>query len=219
MKGAQLQSRQSPGGTQVHYGIREHAMGSVMTGMAQHGGVLPLGGTFFAFTDYMRPAVRLAAITGSHVLYSWSHDSVGLGEDGPTHQPVEHLASLRAMPGLALVRPADANETSQAWRAAVEAAGPVGLVLSRQDVPVLTGTAELAPEGVRRGGYTLVGTEGAPDIVLVGTGSEVQHCVEAARTLAGEGVAARVVSLPCWEWFEEQNDEYRAGVLPPEYRS
>ncbi len=219
LKGAQVQSRQSPGGTQVHYGIREHGMGSVMNGMAQHGGVLPLGGTFFVFTDYMRPAVRLAAITGAHVLYSWSHDSVGLGEDGPTHQPVEHLASLRAMPGLAVVRPADANETSQAWRAAVEAAGPVGLVLSRQDVPVLTGTAELASEGVRRGGYTLVGTEGAPDIVLVGTGSEVQHCVEAARTLAREGVAARVVSLPCWEWFEEQNDEYRAGVFPPEYRS
>jgi transketolase len=214
VKGAQMQSAESPGGAQVHYGIREHGMGSVMTGMAQHGGVLPLGGTFFVFSDYMRPAVRLAALTGSHVLYSWTHDSVGLGEDGPTHQPVEHLASLRAMPGLAIVRPADANETAQAWRAAVEAEGPVGLILTRQDVPVLDGTAELAEGGLRRGGYVLVDSEGAPAIVLIGTGSEVQHCVEAARTLAGEGVSARVVSLPCWEWFAEESDEYRAGVLP-----
>ena len=215
VKGAEMQSAGCPGGTQVHYGIREHGMGSVMTGMAQHGGVLPLGGTFFVFSDYMRPAVRLAALTGTHVLYSWTHDSVGLGEDGPTHQPVEHLASLRAMPGLAVVRPADANETAQAWRTAVEAAGPVGLILTRQDVPVLAGTAELAGEGVRRGGYVLAEGEGAPEIVLVGTGSEVQHCMVAARTLADEGVSARVVSLPCWEWFEEQPDDYRAGVLPP----
>jgi transketolase len=214
VKGAEVQSRDRPGGTQVHFGIREHGMGGVMNGMAQHQGVLPLGGTFFVFTDYMRPAVRLAAITGAHVLYSWSHDSVGLGEDGPTHQPVEHLASLRAMPGLAVVRPADANETAQAWRRAVESDGPVGLVLTRQDVPVLEGTAELAEAGVRRGGYVLVGSEDAPEVVLIGTGSEVQHCVAAARTLADEGVAARVVSLPCWEWFAEQPEEYRAGVLP-----
>jgi hypothetical protein len=140
VKGAEIQSRETPGGIQVHYGIREHGMGSAMNGMAQHGGVLPIGGTFFVFSDYMRPSVRLAALTGAHVIYSWTHDSIGLGEDGPTHQPVEHLASLRAMPGLSIVRPADANETAQAWRLAVEADGPVGLVLTRQDVPVLAMT-------------------------------------------------------------------------------
>ncbi len=214
VKGAELQSRDHPGGVQLHYGIREHAMGGVMTGMALHGGVFPLGGTFYVFTDYMRPAVRLAALSQAHVVYSWTHDSIGLGEDGPTHQPVEHLASLRAMPGLDLVRPADANETAEAWRAAVDADGPVGLVLTRQDVPVLAGTAERAPEGVRRGGYVLSDGGGAPDIVLVGTGSEVQHCVGAVDTLATDGIRARVVSLPCWEWFEEQSDAYRASVLP-----
>ena len=147
VKGADMQSRHDPGGVQLHYGIREHGMGGVMTGMALHGGVLPLGGTFYVFTDYMRPAVRLAALSQAHVIYSWTHDSIGLGEDGPTHQPIEHLASLRAMPGLDLVRPADANETAEAWRVAVDADGPVGLVLTRQDVPVLPGTAERAPRG------------------------------------------------------------------------
>jgi transketolase len=215
VKGAEIQSRQTPGGRQLHYGIREHGMGGVMTGMALHGGVLPLGGTFFVFTDYMRPAVRLAALSEAHVVYSWTHDSIGLGEDGPTHQPIEHLASLRAMPGLDLVRPADANETAEAWRAAVDAERPVGLVLTRQNIPVLAGTAERAPEGVRRGGYVLVDSDGAPEIVLLGTGSEVQHCAGAADTLRGDGVRARVVSLPCWEWFEAQSEEYRASVLPP----
>jgi transketolase len=215
LEGAHVLAAETPGGTQVHYGIREHGMGSVMNGMAQHGGVLPVGGTFFVFTDYMRPAVRLAALTGSHVVYSWTHDSIGLGQDGPTHQPVEHLASLRAMPGLGLLRPADANETAQAWRLAVEADGPVGLVLSRQDVPVLPGTAEKAAEGVDRGAYVLGDPEGTPQIVLVGSGSEVQHCVAAAATLAGSGIAARVVSFPSWDRFEAQPDEYRADVFPP----
>ncbi|HXY28750.1 MAG TPA: transketolase [Acidimicrobiales bacterium] len=215
LEGAEVLAAATPGGTQVHYGIREHAMGAVMNGMAQHGGVLPVGGTFFVFTDYMRPAVRLAALTGSHVVYSWTHDSVGLGEDGPTHQPVEHLASLRAMPGLALVRPADANETAQAWRQAVEADGPVGLVLTRQNVPVLDGTAERAAEGVARGAYVLAEADGPPQIVLVGTGSEVQHCVAAAATLQASGVAAQVASFPCWEWFARQPEDYRAGVFPP----
>ena len=215
VKGADMQSRHDPGGVQLHYGIREHGMGGVMTGMALHGGVLPLGGTFYVFTDYMRPAVRLAALSQAHVIYSWTHDSIGLGQDGPTHQPIEHMASLRAMPGLDLVRPADANETAEAWRAAVGADGPVGLVLTRQDVPVLPGTAERAPEGLRRGGYVLADGDGPPRIVLLGTGSEVQLCLGAAETLAGEGVPARVVSLPCWEWFEEQGEDYRASVLPP----
>ncbi len=151
MSGAVAQSVDQPGGDLIHFGIREHAMGAVMTGMAAHRGIVPVGGTFFVFTDYMRGAVRLAALSEVHVIYSWTHDSIGLGQDGPTHQPIEHLASLRAMPGLLVIRPADANETAQAWRIAVGADGPVGLVLSRQEVPVLTGTSQLAETGVARG--------------------------------------------------------------------
>jgi transketolase len=216
VKGSEIQSKETPGGAQLHFGIREHGMGAVMNGMAAHGGILPIGGTFFCFTDYMRPAVRLAALAQLHVIYSWTHDSIGLGEDGPTHQPVEHLAALRAMPGLILVRPADANETAQAWKLAVESEEPVGLVLTRQDVPVLAETAALGVEGVAKGGYVLAEPAGgaAPQIVLIGTGSEVQLCLGAAEVLAEAGVAARVVSLPCWEWFEDQDSSYRAGVLP-----
>jgi len=222
VKGSEIQSAALPGGAQLHYGIREHGEAAIMNGMAAHGGVLPLGGTFFVFSDYMRPAVRLAALSQEHVIFSWTHDSIGLGEDGPTHQPVEHLASLRAMPGLVVVRPADANETAQAWRLAVESERPVGLVLTRQDIPVLAGTAALAAGGVAKGGYVLAGAAAAgeagaaaPQIVLIGTGSEVQLCVGAATALGEAGVAARVVSLPCWEWFEEQSEDYRAEVLPP----
>jgi transketolase len=184
--------------------------------MTLHGGVLPVGGTFFVFSDYMRPAVRLAALSQAHVIYSWTHDSIGLGQDGPTHQPIEHLASLRAMPGLVVVRPADANETAQAWRLAVEGELPVGLVLTRQDLPVLAETAALGAAGVEKGGYVLADAPGggAPQIVLIGTGSEVQLCVGAAKTLETNGVAARVVSLPCWEWFEDQDEAYRESVLP-----
>jgi transketolase len=215
-----LQSADDPGGTQVHYGIREHAMAGMMNGMALHGGVLPVGGTFFIFSDYMRPAVRLAALSEAHVVYSWTHDSVGLGEDGPTHQPVEQLAAMRAMPNLRLIRPADANETAHAWRIAVESDGPTGFALSRQAVPVLKGTAE-AFDGVARGAYVLrKAGDGRPDVVLVGTGSEVHLCVEAAELLAagGEGpqLAASVVSFPSWELFAVQDDAYRAEVLPPD---
>jgi transketolase len=217
VKGAEIQAAATPGGRQLHFGIREHAMGAVMTGMALHGGVLPVGGTFFVFSDYMRPSVRLAALSGAHVIYSWTHDSIGLGEDGPTHQPIEHLASLRAMPGLTLVRPADANETAVAWRLAVEVAdGPVGLALTRQDIPVLAETAERAGAGVEKGGYVLADAPGGtPDVVLIGTGSEVQLCLGAAKELSSSGTAASVVSLPCWEWFEQQSEGYRAQVLPP----
>jgi transketolase len=215
VKDAEIQSAETPAGVQTHYGIREFGMAAVMNGMAAHGGILPLGGTFFVFTDYMRPAVRLAALSGEHVVFSWSHDSVGLGEDGPTHQPIEHLMSLRAMPDLTLVRPADANETAQAWRLAVELDGPVGLCLTRQNVPVLEGTAEAAPEGVPRGGYVLWDSDEPAAVVLVGTGSEVQHCLGAARSLALSGVGARVVSLPCWEWFGAQPEAYRQSVFPP----
>jgi transketolase len=217
LKDTEIQAATSPGGGQLHFGIREFGMGTVLNGMAAHGGILPLGGTFFVFSDYMRPSVRLAALSRTHVIYSWTHDSIGLGEDGPTHQPVEQLASLRAMPGLVVVRPADANETAQAWRLAVESDEPVGLVLTRQDVPVLAETAERAAAGVEKGGYVLAeAPDGAPQIVLIGTGSEVQLCLGAAEALAGAGVQARVVSLPCWEWFENQDEAYRAEVLPPD---
>ena len=224
LDGAARQSPEHPEGRQVYFGIREHAMGAMMTGMAHHGGVLPVGGTFFCFSDYMRPAVRLAAMSRAHVIYSWTHDSVGLGEDGPTHQPIEQLASLRAMPGLVVARPADANECAQVWRAAVDATEPTALILSRQDLPVLAQTAARAPGGVARGGYVVVDEPGGartgpPDLVLIGTGSEVHVCVDAAALLAAEqagaeAVRARVVSLPCWEWFEAQDDDYRRSVLP-----
>ena len=203
-------SREDRSGRLLHYGVREHAMGAAMNGMALHGGVLPVAGTFFVFSDYMRPAVRLAALSGAHVVYSWTHDSVGVGEDGPTHQPIEQLASLRAMPGLRLVRPADANECATAWRAAVDLPGPTGLILSRQNLPVLEGTA--GNDGVLRGAYVLRQVDD-PAIVLVGTGSEVQVALAAADALTEEGVAARVVSMPCWELFEEQDEAYQRQVL------
>jgi len=198
-------------GRQVYFGVREHAMAAAMNGMALHGGVLPVGGTFFIFSDYLRPAVRLAALSGAHVIHSWSHDSVGVGEDGPTHQPVEHLASLRAMPGLCLLRPGDANEVAMAWRVAVDHDGPVALVLSRQNLPVLEGTA--GNEGVLRGAYVLSDPPGAPDVVLIGCGSELSVAADAAAALAAEGVAARVVSMPSWDLFATQSDDYRRSVL------
>ena len=194
------------------YGVREHAMGGVMVGMSRHGGVLPVGGTFFVFSDYMRGAVRLAALSETKVIFAWSHDSVGLGQDGPTHQPVEQLAAMRAMPNLLVIRPADANETGQALRAAIEHDGPTALILSRQDLPVLEATAERA-HLLARGAYVLSGDAPGPDIVLVGTGSEVWVCVAAAQLLESEGVRARVVSMPSWELFEEQDKSYQSDVL------
>jgi transketolase len=198
-------------GRQIHFGIREHAMGGIMNGMAAHGGVRPFGGTFFVFSDYMRGSVRLAALSELPVIYSWTHDSVGLGEDGPTHQPIEHLASLRAMPNLRVIRPADANETAIAWRVAIEKSGPTALVLSRQNLPVLEGTK--GNEGVAKGAYVLSDTEGEPDVVLLGTGSEVQVCLAAAEQLRADGVAARVVSFPSWELFAEQDEDYQVSVM------
>ena len=209
-------SKGNPGGRQLHYGIREFGMASALNGMALHNGVLPVGGTFFAFSDYCRPAIRIGAMSKAHAVLFFTHDSVGLGEDGPTHQPIEQLASLRAMPDLRVIRPADGNECAAAWRVAVDGDGLTALVLTRQDVPVLEGTAERAGDGVARGGYVLVDEPGdEPEIVLVGTGSEVQHCVAAASSLAGDGVSARVVSLPSFDLFEAQEAEYRALVLPP----
>lgn len=205
-------------GRQIHFGVREHAMGAICNGMALHGGVLPFGATFLIFSDYQRPSVRLAALSGAKVAFVYSHDSVGLGEDGPTHQPVEHLMSLRAIPDLKVVRPADANETAQAWRVHVDGDGPTAIVTTRQDLPVLDTTAERAPEGVARGAYVVLDEPGEaggdPDLVLLGTGSEVWVCVAAAGVLAEEH-SVRVVSMPCWELFAAQPEEYRRAVLPP----
>ncbi|MFT4126370.1 MAG: transketolase [Gordonia sp. (in: high G+C Gram-positive bacteria)] len=201
-----------PYGRTLHFGVREHAMASILSGIVLHGPTRAYGGTFLQFADYMRPAVRLAALMGIDPIYVWTHDSIGLGEDGPTHQPVEHLAALRTIPGLDVVRPADANETAYAWRHLLTRRDhPVGLCLTRQGVPILPGTSY---DGVAAGAYTLVDVEN-PQVVLIGTGSEVQLAVEAAETLAGKGIAARVVSMPCVEWFDEQPAEYRDAVLPP----
>lgn len=213
LEGTAQQTKDDPSGRQIFFGIREHGMAAAMVGMAHHGGTIPFGGTFFAFSDYMRPAVRLAAMGEAHAVFVWTHDSVGLGEDGPTHQPVEQLASLRAMPMLKLFRPADANETAHALRCAIDGKGATGLVLSRQNLPVLEGTAD-AYEGVRNGAYTLVDTDGEPDVVLVGTGSEVWVCVEAANQLAQNDIKARVVSMPSWDRFAATTEDYREDVLP-----
>ena len=206
----------TPGGRNLHFGIREHAMGAIMNGIALHGGTRPYGGTFLIFSDYMRPAIRLAALMRTDAYYVWTHDSIGLGEDGPTHQPVEQLAALRAIPGVSIIRPADANETAAAWRAALlYPESPKGLALSRQNLPVLPGTKEHATEGVARGAYVLVaGSKPVPDVILLGTGSEVQIAVEAAERLEQEGIAARVVSVPCLDWFTEQDADYQEAVLP-----
>lgn len=212
LKDVGVQSAGDPAGRQLHFGVREHAMAAVMTGLALHGGTLPVGGTFLQFSDYMRPSVRLAAISRAKVIYSWSHDSLGVGEDGPTHQPVEHIMSLRTIPGLRVIRPADANETAAAWYTAVVGDGPTALILSRQELPVLEGTDAA---GVTRGAYVLQDVEGFPDVVLVGTGSEVWVCVDAAEILFTEGIAARVVSMPSWDLFELQSEDHQAEVLPP----
>jgi len=207
-----VQSTDHPGGRQLYFGIREHAMAATMNGMALHGGVLPVGGTFLVFSDYCRPAVRLAALSRAKVIYSFTHDSVGVGEDGPTHQPIEHVAALRAIPGLRVIRPADANETAEAWRLAVTHDGPTALILSRQDLPVLEGTV-----GVRldQGAHVIRAVDDA-DIVLVATGSEVHIALAAAERLAAEGIHAQVVSLACWDLFAEQPDPVQDAILPPE---
>ena len=203
-------------GRQLHFGVREFTMGTITNGILLGSHTRPFGGTFFMFSDYERPAVRLAALMEIPNLYVWSHDSVAVGEDGPTHQPIEHLASFRAIPQLEVVRPADAYETAEAYRAFFEKKNtlPAAMVLTRQGVPVLAETAAKAKEGVKKGAYVLVDTEGTPDVIIMATGSEVQWAVAAAKTLAGEGVKARVVSVPSLEWFEEQDAEYKEAVLP-----
>jgi len=199
------------GGRNIHYGVREHVMAAVSSGLALHGGLIPFSATFFTFADYMRPAIRLAALMKLRSIFVFTHDSIGLGEDGPTHQPVEHAASLRAIPRLVVIRPADANETAGAWRVALTRRGPTALLLTRQAVPVLGGTGDVA-----RGGYVLADADGRPDLVLIATGSEVSVALEARTQLLARGLKARVVSLPSWELFEGQPKEYRDTVLPPE---
>ncbi|WP_448855717.1 transketolase [Corynebacterium camporealensis] len=205
-----------PYGRNLHFGIREHAMSAIMNGVALHGNTRVYGGTFLIFSEYQYPAVRLGALMGTDTYYVWTHDSIGLGEDGPTHQPVETLTALRAIPNLSVIRPADANETAQAWAAALEyQAGPKGIALSRQNLPVLEGTKEKAAEGVRRGAYTLVESSAeTPEVILLATGSEVQIAVDAAAELEKAGTPTRVVSAPCFEWFDEQDADYRESVLP-----
>jgi transketolase len=205
-----VQSAQEPGGRQIYFGVREHAMGAALVGMARHGGVVPFGGTFLVFCDYMRPSVRLAALSKAHCVFVWSHDSVGVGEDGPTHQPVEHVMSLRLIPGLQVLRPADATETAGAWRLALEHQGPTAMILSRQDLPVLAGTSA---EAVARGAYA-VRDEASPRLILIGTGSEVQVCLAAAEALVADGIPTRVVSMPSWERFADLPDAERQALLP-----
>jgi len=208
-------------GRNLRFGVREHAMGGISNGLALHGGFIPYCATFLTFSDYMRGSVRLAALTGVHVVYVWTHDSVGLGEDGPTHQPVEHYAALRAIPNLWFVRPGDANETSAAWSVAAKRTdGPVALALTRQKLPTLPGTDRLAREGVARGGYVLrEASGGTPRLLMIGTGSELQLAFAAAEALEAEGIPTRVVSLPCWELFDLQDKAYRDAVLPPGVRA
>jgi len=206
-----------PGGVNIHFGVREHGMGAILNGLSAHGGTIPFGATFLTFSDYLRPALRLAALSGLQVIYVFTHDSIALGEDGPTHQPVEQLAALRAMPRLVVIRPCDANESAAAWRAALTLKDrPVALVLSRQSVPTLDRRRYQAAEGLLRGGYILAEAEGgAPELILIATGSEVSLALDARLKLLEDEIAARVVSLPSWELFDEQPQEYRDHVLPP----
>ncbi|HEY4457786.1 MAG TPA: transketolase, partial [Pseudonocardiaceae bacterium] len=206
-----------PYGRTLHFGIREHAMGAILSGIALHGPTRPYGGTFLTFSDYMRGAIRLASLMNIPVTYVWTHDSIGLGEDGPTHQPIEHVAALRAIPNLCIVRPGDANETAYAWKALLEQRRPTGIALTRQNLPVLEGTSA---EGVAKGGYVLADAEsGTPDVVLIATGSELQLAVEGRAALGEQGISARVVSMPCVEWFLDQDQSYQDSVLPPSVRA
>ena len=208
----------SRAGRNIHFGVREHAMGAVLNGLAAHGGVIPFGATFLTFSDYMRPSIRLAALSGLHVVYVFTHDSIGLGEDGPTHQPVEHIAALRAIPNIIVIRPGDANEAGAAWRVAVETRDrPVALILSRQDVPTLDRRRFVSAEGLRRGAYILADAPRAePRVILIASGSEVALIVAAGRLLEERKIPVRLVSMPSWELFEAQSREYREAVLPPD---
>lgn len=215
MNDAGVFSADDHSGRYVHYGIREHAMAGILNGMCLYGGVVPFGGTFLVFSDYMRPSIRLASLSGLRPIYVFTHDSIGLGEDGPTHQPVEHLSALRAVPGLKVVRPADANETSYAWQLALEHKGsPVALVLTRQKLPIINRSKYAYAEGTLKGAYVISDSEGEPEVILIATGSEVSICLEAADKLKEKAINCRVVSMPSWEVFDEQSGEYKEKVLP-----
>ncbi len=208
------------GGRNFHFGIREHAMGAAANGMALHGGAIPYTGTFLIFSDYMRPPMRLAALMGQRVVYVFTHDSVALGEDGPTHQPIEQLMGLRTVPNLAVFRPADATENVEGWRVALERTeGPTALILSRQNLPVIDRDAQAPSSDARKGGYILWQSSDEPDCILIGTGSEVHIALDAGKLLRTGGISARVVSMPSWEVFDAQSDEYRDRVLPPNVRA
>jgi transketolase len=217
LRGAGEFSPQHRAGRNLYFGVREHGMGAILNGLALHGAVIPYGATFLIFSDYMRPAIRLAALSELPVIYVFTHDSLGLGEDGPTHQPIEHLAALRAMPNLTVIRPADANETTVAWRVALtQRHGPVALVLTRQNLPIFDRSRMAAADGLEQGAYILLDADGAtPDIILIASGSEVALAVEARQQLTQRGVQARVVSMPCWELYDQQSQAYREAVLPP----
>jgi transketolase len=208
-------------GRNIHFGLREHTMAAIMTGIAVHGGLLPFGATFLSFSDYMRPSIRLAALSRAHVIYIWSHDSIALGEDGPTHQPVEQLAGLRAMPNMLVVRPSDATETVEAWRVAMtHTEGPVGVVLTRQKLPVIDRKTFAPAAGLVQGAYVLADADGStPEVVLIATGSEVSIALDAHVRLTKDGIRSRVVSMPCWELFDAQPQSYRDAVLPPSVRA
>jgi transketolase len=219
--GAKVQGADGGGwsyaGSNIAFGVREHAMAAIANGIAAHGGLHPYCSTFFVFSDYLRPALRISALSHLPVIYIFTHDSIAVGEDGPTHQPIEHLASLRAIPNVVTLRPADANETVQAWKLAMQRTdGPTCLVLSRQNLPVIDRTQLGAAEGVARGGYILLDTpQGKPELLLIATGAETHAALTACRQLQQEGIAARLISLPSWELFEQQPRSYRETVLPP----
>jgi transketolase len=220
MKGTDEQQRDIPSGRNIRFGVREHAMGAIVNGIAYHGGLIPYGATFLTFSDYMRGSVRLSALSHLHTIWIWTHDSVWLGEDGPTHQSVEHNAALRAIPNLTVIRPCDANETAEAWKLALQHdSGPVALILSRQGLPVLDRTVYGKAEGLALGAYVLSDSEGLPDVILVATGSEVELALQAKDLLDQKRVGCRIVSMPSWELFEEQSEDYRNSVLPPAIRA
>ena len=215
ISGSDDQAFEKPAGRNIRFGVREHGMAAVVNGMALHGGVAPYGATFLVFSDYMKPSLRLAALMDVHSIFIFTHDSIGLGEDGPTHQPVEHVAALRAIPNFTVIRPADANETAEAWRVAMRRRGPVALILTRQKLPILDQERYPVASGLAKGAYILSDTEGKPDILLIATGSEVALALQAQEKLASDkGIKARVISMPSWELFEEQSQEYREAVLP-----
>jgi transketolase len=204
----------------MHFGIREHAMGSVLNGMSLYGGLVPFGATFLIFSDYMRPPIRLASLMKQRIIYVFTHDSIGVGEDGPTHQPVEQLAALRSIPGVTVIRPADANEAAEAWRAAItHHGGPVALALTRQNLPTVDRDVYPKASNLAQGAYVLVDSESTPDLILMASGSEVSLAFDAATQLRQDGIAVRVVSVPSWELFDAQSAEYKEAVLPKDVRA